>query len=212
MIALIFLGILLFFLGVYSGIRINRWSNDLNSRIIKENQIRQDNEIFNKLLSNVITKKTKFKTRVNNTIYLGTKIESLGKVEIVYLMDRRDIAIFQDQKCIVTSENIKRETIEEISNTIDRVHEDKINDIVDVLGLVFSREDFEKTFNINIEDIKKQSKNYLRDVNSDKSDIEKIISENKQKFDIDEILDKISKVGIENLTIEERNFLDNFNK
>jgi hypothetical protein len=44
------------------------------------------------------------------------------------------------------------------------------------------------------------------------SDIDRIIEENEYKFDIDSILDRISEVGIENLSPEEKKFLDNFNK
>ena len=40
--------------------------------------------------------------------------------------------------------------------------------------------------------------------------IEKIKTENRRKFNIDEILDKISSLGIASLTIEERLFLDNY--
>ena len=46
----------------------------------------------------------------------------------------------------------------------------------------------------------------------DFSDIDKIYKKNKVMFDIDEILDKINKVGIENLTNEEKEFLNNFNR
>ena len=38
------------------------------------------------------------------------------------------------------------------------------------------------------------------------------INKNKSKLDIDEILDKINQVGIENLTKEELEFLNNYNK
>ena len=44
------------------------------------------------------------------------------------------------------------------------------------------------------------------------SDIDKIIKDNDVKFDINFILDRISAVGIDNLTKEEREFLNNYNK
>ena len=88
------------------------------------------------------------------------------------------------------------------------VHYDEINDVIDILGMVFSRVDFEKTFNFNFEEMKNKMNMNM----STGSDIDRIIEENEFKFDIDSILDKISQVGIENLSPEERNFLDNFNK
>ena len=44
----------------------------------------------------------------------------------------------------------------------------------------------------------------------DKNEIDKIKSENKKKFNLDDILDKISSSGIDSLTFEERVFLDNY--
>ena len=211
MINLILSGIGILLLGIYLGIKIKEWSLNLNEKILRDKQVKQDNDIYKKILDNIIGKKTKFKTRVNNTIYLGTKIPDIGKVEIVYILDRRDIAIFQDTRCILTSENIEKQTLDKITQSIDEVHQEKINDVIDVLGLIFSREDFEKTFNVNLEEIKKQTMNFMKD-KSEKSDIESIISDNKTKFDIDEILDKINKLGIESLTKEERIFLDNYSK
>jgi len=203
--------ILSLLLGFYLGIKFKEWSLNLNEKILRDKQVKQDNDIYKKILDNIIGKKTKFKTRVNNTIYLGTKIPDIGKVEIVYILDRRDIAVFQDTRCILTSENIEKQTLDKITQSIDEVHQEKINDVIDVLGLIFSREDFEKTFNVNLEEIKKQTMNFMKD-KSEKSDIESIISDNKTKFDIDEILDKINKLGIESLTKEERIFLDNYSK
>jgi len=95
--------------------------------------------------------------------------------------------------------------------SINRVHYYKIIDVVEILGLVFYRPDFEKNFNVNFEEIKERAMRLSKDM-GDLSDIDKIYKKNKVMFDIDEILDKINKVGIENLTNEEKEFLNNFNK
>ena len=68
--------------------------------------------------------------------------------------------------------------------------------------------EIEKKFGVKVEDIKKGN---FRGLKEEMSDIEKIKKRNSVKFNIDEILDRISSVGIENLTPEERNFLDNYN-
>ena len=86
------------------------------------------------------------------------------------------------------------------------VHYDDINDVIEIMGMLFSRADFEKTFNVNIEEMKNKMNM------TSGSDIDKIIEENEFKFDVDSILDKISKFGIENLSPEEKKFLDNLNK
>ena len=51
----------------------------------------------------------------------------------------------------------------------------------------------------------------MRQQQSD-SEIDNIVNNNETKFDIDEVLDKIGKLGIEMLSEEEREFLDNYSK
>jgi len=195
-------------LGIYIGVFFNRWSIKLSLKIEKMKLVKDVNDQYLSILNNINNKKTKFKSRVNNTIYIGTKLPDLGKVEVVYLLDKGDVVVFKDKKCILTSELVETSTLEQISNSINMVHYDEINDVIDILGMVFSRVDFEKTFNFNFEEMKNKMNMNM----STGSDIDRIIEENEFKFDIDSILDKISQVGIENLSPEERNFLDNFNK
>jgi hypothetical protein len=78
--------------------------------------------------------------------------------------------------------------------------------VVNFFGLVLSKQDFEKQFKFDFNEMQKLVKNTE---NQDQSEVDKIIDENKSKFDVDEILDKISKYGISILTPEEKKFLDN---
>jgi hypothetical protein len=200
---------LVLILGIYLGVYLNRWSSKLSLKIEKLKMIKEVNEKYSNILNNINNKKTKFKSRVNNTIYIGTKLPDLGKVEVVYLLDKGDVVVFKDKKCILTSELVDVKILEDISNSINMVHYDEINDVIDIMGMLFSRADFEKTFNLNFEELKNKMN---LNMNSTGSDIDKIIEENEFKFDIDSILDKISKVGLENITPEEKSFLDNYNK
>ena len=52
--------------------------------------------------------------------------------------------------------------------------------------------------------------NFFTKLSNDVDEIEQIKYENKNKFSIDEVLDKISAFGISSLSIEERLFLDNY--
>jgi len=194
--------ILVLVLGVYIGVFFNRWSTKLSLKIEKMKLVKDVNDHYLSLLNNINNKKTKFKSRVNNTIYIGTKLPDLGKVEVVYLLDKGDVVVFKDKRCILTSELVDINTLEQISNSINMVHYDDINDVIEIMGMLFSRADFEKTFNLNFEDMKNKMNI------SSGSDIDRIIEENEYKFDIDSILDRISEVGIENLSPEEKNFLD----
>ena len=137
-----------------------------------------------------------------------TELENLGSINIVYLMDRKDIAVFKGDKCIYTSDSAEKTLVEEIIMGVEIFYKHEINDVVNVMGMVFSRDEFEKKFGVKVEDIKKGNFGGLKE---EMSDIEKIKKRNSVKFNIDEILYRISSVGIENLTPEERNFLDNYN-
>ncbi len=172
------------------------------------NAIKDINNQFKQILSNVISNKSKFVNRINSVVFIKTNLHDYGDVNIVYLLDKRSVSIFMEDKCLYTSDFADQEVVKSIVETIDVKYEKNINDVVELLGFVFSREDFEKKFKVKIEDIKNGK---MMDHQME-SDINKIIQGNNTKLDMDEILDKISKVGIENLTEEEKNFLNNFNK
>jgi len=173
----------------------------------ERNYKKEINDIFQGILDNIYTHKTSFNSRINNTVSVMTELENLGSINIVYLMDRKDIAVFKGDKCIYTSDSAEKELVEEIIMGVEIFYKHEINDVVNVMGMVFSRDEFEKKFGVKVDDIKKGTFGSKEEL----SDVEKIKKRNEFKFNIDEILDRISSVGIENLTPEERNFLDNYN-
>jgi hypothetical protein len=137
------------------------------------------------------------------------KLTEHGKVNVVYLMDKKDIAIFKEDKCLYTSDQVDQNLLTDIITAIENRHGWRIEDVVNVLGFVFYREDFEKSFGMKFDDISKSLG--MRQQQSD-SEIDNIVNNNETKFDIDEVLDKIGKLGIEMLSEEEREFLDNYSK
>lgn len=200
-----------FIFGISVGILIKNYLNKLSIKNEEKRLILDKNNQFKQILNKLLTKRTRFKTRVNNTVYIGVKLDDYGKVDILYFLDKRDIAIFQGDKCIMTSKDVDSNLLNELINNIERVHYNRIMDVVEVLGFVFYRVDFEKNFNISVSELKERANQMMKSMN-DSSDIESIINKNNNKFDIDEILDKINRVGIENLTKEERDFLNNYNQ
>lgn len=197
--------------GVFVGYLFKLWSDRLTDKVNNLREIKDKNDQYEKVYQNVINKKSRFKTRVNNTVYIGTKLPDYGRVTIFYSLDKNDISIFKDDKCIMTSDSVGKELVDKIIREINYRHGYRIDDIVEVLGLIFYRPDFEKNFNVNFQEIKERAMRMSREM-GEMSDIDKINKRNKVRFDIDEILDKINKVGIENLTNEEKEFLNNFNK
>ena len=211
---MIFNYLLILFVGIVLGGLLTNWSNKLSEKISHNKLILDKNKQFKQILEKVNTKRSRFKTRVNNTVYIGVKLEDYGKVDIVYFLDKKEnqLNIFKADKLILTSDLVSEELLSEIINSINRVHYHKIVDVVEILGLVFYREEFERSFGISVQELKKRTDNLMKSMNDDQSDIEKIVNKNNRKLDIDDILDKINKVGIENLTEEEKEFLNNYNK
>lgn len=166
------------------------------------------NGIYSNLLENIYSDKTVFISRINNTVSIETNIEEEGLLNIMYMMDKKDVAIFKSDKCIYTSELLDDNILDEIIIAIDTYHNDKILDTVNMMGLIFSREDFEKKFNVKVEDLQKN----MYGPNQEVSDIDRIKNENENKYNIDDILERITSVGMENLTPDEKYFLDNYNK
>jgi len=161
---------------------------------------------FSQLLNNIKSKKSKFKSRVNQTVYISSTLTDYGNIELVYLINKDDVVIFKDNKCIYTSVGLDNDLKKNLIDTINSVYNNDINNVVEVMGFVFSVNEFERTFNVSVKDLQKQQKNII---DMQKSDVDKIVENNSKKLTLDDILDKISKVGFDNLTDDEKNFLNN---
>jgi uncharacterized protein YneF (UPF0154 family) len=198
-----------FIMGMAAGLKLAEFIS--NKKIQKQNDdiLKDRQNQFNEILTKLSTGKTRFKTRVNQTVYISVKLKDHGKVNLLYLMDKKDIAIFKEDKCLYTSDQVDQNLLIDIITSIENRHGWKIEDVVNVLGFVFYREDFEKSFGMKFDDISKSLG--MRQQQSD-SEIDNIVNNNETKFDIDEVLDKIGKLGIEMLSEEEREFLDNYSK
>lgn len=198
-----------FIMGMAAGLKLSEFIS--NKKIQKQNDdiLKDRQNQFNEILTKLSTGKTRFKTRVNQTVYISVKLKDHGKVNLLYLMDKKDIAIFKEDKCLYTSDQVDQNLLIDIITSIENRHGWKIEDVVNVLGFVFYREDFEKSFGMKFDDISKSLG--MRQQQSD-SEIDNIVNNNETKFDIDEVLDKIGKLGIEMLSKEEKEFLDNYSK
>lgn len=204
----IIFGIAIFLLGMTAGIKLTELIHKIRLKKQEDDILKDRQNQFGEILKKVSTGKSRFKTRVNQTVYVSVKLKDHGKVNVVYLMDKKDIAIFKEDKCLYTSDLIDVNLINDIITSIENRHGWRIADVVNVLGFVFYREDFEKSFGMKFEDI---SSSLGMKPQSD-SEIDNIVNKNETKFDIDEVLDKIGKLGIEMLSKEEREFLDNYSK
>ena len=162
---------------------------------------------FEEILSNIKKGQAVFVSRVNHTVMLDTKLKDYNIVNVVYLMDKSIICIFKENKCIYTSETIDKKLNENIISNIHEQYGKQIDDVVEVLGVTISREELESKLK-DFENINPESElNNL--MKKETTEIERIVEENEERFDVDSILDKISKHGMEKITQEELDFLKN---
>jgi hypothetical protein len=169
-------------------------------------KIKSLNKKFLNILNELESGRSKFRTRFSNTVYININLEEYGKVDVVYMIDKNDIVLFKSSDCILTTHSVDREIIDNIINKIKRFHDNDINDIVNIFGLIMNRKEFENLTKVKIEDFGK-----VRHDN-ELSDIDKIVKSNGSKFNIDDILDKISSIGIDSLSKDERKFLEDYSK
>jgi len=197
------LGVIWGFVLFYLAYKFSVWKSD--KKIASEISSK-----FKEVLSNLKGNKAVFVSRVNQTVIVDTRLTKLDVVNIVYLMDKQIVCIFKDNNCMYTTDsldiNLKSEILDEINNKFNK----EINDVVDVMGMTISREEFQQ----KLEDIQKFA---MKNINLDslvggENEMDQIVQENEIKFDVDTILDKISKDGIESISKEEKEFLDNLNK
>jgi hypothetical protein len=160
---------------------------------------------FEEILVNVQKGHAVFISRVNHTVMLDTKLKDYNVVNLVYLMDKRIVCIFKENKCIYTSETIENGLRDNIIANIHDLYGKEIEDVVEVLGVTISREELKS----KLKDFEDSNPNLDMTMFNKKelSDIDMIIEENEDRFDVDSILDKISKVGMEKITKEELDFL-----
>ena len=193
------------FLAFYVGFMLCNFLTVRNNKKEKDEYINLVNSVFEDILDDIIY--STFSNRINNTVtlnaYYGGEV-----VTVMYMIDKKDIAIFKDERCIYTSESVDASLVNQLVNAIKSYHRGKINDVINVMGFVFSREYFETTFKIKTEDLKRGMYGPQQEV----SEVDKIKTENNTKLDIDEILDRILEVGVDKLSVEESKFLENYNK
>ena len=194
---------LMFILGFLYGKIVDKIKEHFKDKKLLKDMIIQ----FEEILSNIKKGQAVFVSRVNHTVMLDTKLKDYNIVNVVYLMDKSIVCIFKENKCIYTSETIDKKLNENIISNIHEQYGKQIDDVVEVLGVTISREELESKLK-DFENINPESElNNL--MKKETSEIERIVEENEDRFDVDSILDKISKHGMEKITQEELDFLKN---
>ena len=163
---------------------------------------------FEEILSNIKKGQAVFVSRVNHTVMLDTKLKDYNIVNVVYLMDKSIVCIFKENKCIYTSETIDKKLNENIISNIHEQYGKQIDDVVEVLGVTISREELESKLK-DFESVNPEAELNNLMMKKETTEIERIVEENEDRFDVDSILDKINKLGMSKITQEELDFLKN---
>jgi hypothetical protein len=193
-----------FLLGIIIGFKLLDWLRSRAEEKSRKSIIGNINNQFDEILRAIKIGRSKFKSRVNSTVYIESTLLEHGSVDIVYFIDKNDIAIFKDGRCIYTSHEVEKSKISNIVKEITKRYKHEIENIVSILGMVFSKDEFERIFKIKFEDLNISV--------NETSDIDRILEDNNNRYDIDEILDKISKGGISSLSPDEKKYLEDYSK
>ena len=164
---------------------------------------------FKEIIKNLKTGTTNFVSRVNETIFIDTNLKDWKDVSIIYLIDKQIVCIFKENKCLYTTEIVDETLKNKLISEICEKYKKEIDDVIEIMGTKISKSEFESRVNefksSSIEDL-----NFNFDSEEQDSDVDKIVSDNENKFDLDEILDKLAKNDYNRnlLSKEEIDFLD----
>lgn len=197
------------------GFAFSKLLDELSNKLKHQKLVKNINKQYKNILDNVLLGKTRFKTRVNNTVYITTKLLDYGSVDIIYLLDKSEVSVFKKDICIFTCELVEKELLNSLMDEINIKYQKKINNVVNIMGITISKEDLENSIKVNFDEINEKAMKMMEDMQMNTiidQDAFTNQAPKKKDFNLDEILDKINKVGIENLTKDELKYLNDYNK
>ena len=168
---------------------------------------------FKEIIKNLKTGTTNFVSRVNETIFIDTNLKDWKDVSIIYLIDKQIVCIFKDNKCLYTTEIVDETLKNKLISEICEKYKKEIDDVIEIMGTKISKSEFENRVN-EFKSSSMEDFNFNFDSEEQDSDVDKIVSDNENKFDLDEILDKLAKNDYNRnlLSQEEIDFLDHKSK
>jgi hypothetical protein len=186
------LEILAFCLGtVFGGLLLFLFFYLMNKRV--DSRLRTKiNGIFSEVLDNFTKGKITFDCRLNHVVQFTTDINSEGEVHLLYFIDRHELSIFKGPDCIYTSGSLDSKILDAITRMIWSKFSFRIDDVVQMYSFTYDRQTFSRL-----------SKGEFNNVNTEESEPIK-------NFNLDEILDKINKVGYDGLDESEKEFLKRY--
>jgi hypothetical protein len=186
--------IIIFLTGLIVGLLTSYVFILLSNQLKSFKKSKHSKKIFIEFNEKLISNQTIFRNRIKNSVLIETTLNNFGIVMVIYMMDKEEIWIFKEDKFITSSIQIKENNfINKIIFQIQEKHNHQINDVIEVMGIQMSKEYLNSQFNQQIMKFSNLKK-----------------SEEENNYNIDQILDKISATGLESLTKEELEFLNNY--
>ena len=180
-----------FLLGCLFMLGIIRLEGYLQLEKLKDEQ----NSVYNEIIDLIGTKSMKFIARYNNNVTFRVSTKSKGVVDMIVFFDKKDLGLFDKGDCVLTTQNADRKIITDICQKLEDTYEKDLKDCVQIMGNIVDRKTISR-LNPNI--------------NFPSAFPEERIEE--PQFTIDDILDRINQVGMDKLTQDEKNFLDQYQK
>ncbi len=157
-------------------------------RNIKNSLVRDQSNLFKEILEEISLGNSEFKSRINNFVEISIKNTSRGPFDLIYFIDKNDIALFKNRECIFTSGYCNPEIISRTTSLILSRYGSQIYNTVSILGSTMDTKTYNSLYS------RQHTKKNLQI---------------KSSYNIDDILDRINSIGYENLTKDEKDFLDN---
>ena len=198
----------MFFLGTIFGILITVLGFILSGKINLYNLKSEYKSVFTEVHQSIGTKSMRFLNRVNQIVTFKVRTRSFGSFDMVIYLDKNQISLFRNQRLIYKSEVennivlVKSELINSIIGDID-VEYPQMHDLVAVSGAMIDKKTFDDMLKNAKMELKSQSIDDLMGTPSKKQD---------DDLDLDSILDKINKVGLNGLTEKELKYLKDQSK
>lgn len=173
--------------GFISFMQFSKWESNKQIQKIKD----EHDMIYSEIEKLIGTKSVVFLGRYNDNITFRIMTVKEGVVDMIFFFDKKDVSLFKKNDCIYGTHYANRETINSICLKLEKHFSKEINDCVKIMGNIIDRKTVSK-LNPGVEFPPAFPK------------------EPDRIFTIDDILDRISEVGLNNLTDEEKNFLNQY--
>lgn len=169
-------------------LQFSKW--DANQKIKKLKE--QHDSVFLEIERLIGTKSLYFLGRYNNNVTFKV-ITKDSKMDLVFFLDKKDICLFKKDQCLYSTQFVDKRIVENICSKLEQSFSTEMSDCVKIMGNIIDRKtvlklnpyvEFPPAFPVAPPQI----------------------------FTIDDILDRISEVGLDNLNSEEKQFLNEYQK